>query len=371
MNVIILNIVYLPDLWYFFRLKDALKNIKNEDVSESDEQVMKRISDKFKKYEEIKKELNKLNLSLKTDSELLNDLFRKYDETLTSKHLDKHAKYQQIINYLEDIDYLVHQIDNANEFIRQNGFNKILYKNFNSSSTKIKCQVLNILGSATQNNPKVQIYALETGSIDKILRILALETNNQVLSKAVFAISSLLRRFPLAQQQFIKYGGLSVLSKLFEKPDKIKIQLKILTLLYDLLMEHNSAVKDLESPDYQAKLKQYKAVDLKSHLRELNWCDIFSSILLDIYKSDKENHDSIEKCLNIMYLVHDICKPDYSADIKRILLELNVMYKKLSAEEIDENSKEVNVSSHMFYFQKMRELTENLIKSLNIVKTEL
>lgn len=355
----------------FCRLKEALKKIKNEDLSANDEELMKRVTEKFKKYEEIKNELDKLNVAIKTDNEILQDLFRKYEETLMNKQLDKQAKFQQINNYLEDIEYLVHQIDNANEFIKLDGFNKILYKNFNSSSTKIKCQVLNILGSATQNNPKVQIYALETGSIDKILRILALETNNQVLSKAMYAISSLLRRFPLAQQQFIKNGGLSVLSKLFEKPDKVKIQLKIVTIIYDLLMEQDNAVKDIESPDFKEKLRQYQAVDLKAHLKELNWCDIFSTILLDIYKSDKENHDSIEKCLNVMYLLNDICKYDYSSDIKKILLDLNSMYKKLSQDEIDENSQEVNISSHTFYFHKMKELTDNLLNSLNIVKTEL
>lgn len=354
------------------RLKEALKNIKNDDVSETDN-FLTRVTEKFKKYEDIKKELDKLNLSLKTDSEMLSELFKKYDAILTDKHLDKNSKAVQILNILEDMEYLVHQIDNAEEFVRLNGFEKIIYKNFNSSSTKVKCQVLSILGSAMQNNPKIQIHALETGSADKLLRILALENNHQVLSRTIYAISSLLRRFPLAQEHFVKNGGLSVFASVFEKPQKIKLQIKIITLLYDLLMEQKNALQYTENPDYEIRLKQCNRVDLKTKLRELKWCNIFSNILKTIILSDKNNHDSIEKCLNTMYLVQDVCGATYrSNEVLKMLQDLNDMYKKLSIEEVKENMQEADASSHTFYFQKMKELTDTLINNLSTKsKTEL
>lgn len=353
-------------------LKEALKNIKNEDLSPDDEEAIKRVTQKFKKYEEIKKELDGLNLHVKTDAELLREACQKYKIIMSNKNIDIKGKNILVLDPLEDIDYLVHQFDNALEFVSLNGFKNILYKNFNSSSTKVKSQVLNILGSSTQNNPKVQIHALETGAIDKVLRIIALENNNQVLSRAVYAMSSMLRRFPLAQQQFINNGGLSVFSKIFEKPEKIKIQIRILTLLYDLLMEHNNAVKDTTNQDYNEKSKQYKEVNLKNRLEELKLCNLFSDVLKGIVLDDGNNHDSIEKCLNVMYLVKDICKSSYTtSEVKKIILDLNIRYIKLSEEEIKENAAEIDASNHSFYFQKMKELTDSLVKSLNILKTEL
>lgn len=58
-------------------------------------------------------------------------------------------------------------------------------------------------------------------------------------SKLVFTLSALLRNFPFAQSQFIRFGGVQTLSNLISlnssSIDKIKI--KILTLADDLIKE--------------------------------------------------------------------------------------------------------------------------------------
>lgn len=55
--------------------------------------------------------------------------------------------------------------------------------------------------------------------------------------QALFALSSMLRHFPYAQQQFLKLGGLQVLRSLFRQKGMEPLHVRVVTLLYDLIME--------------------------------------------------------------------------------------------------------------------------------------
>lgn len=55
--------------------------------------------------------------------------------------------------------------------------------------------------------------------------------------QALFALSSMLRHFPYAQQQFLKLGGLQVLRSLFRQKGMETLHVRVVTLLYDLIME--------------------------------------------------------------------------------------------------------------------------------------
>lgn len=57
------------------------------------------------------------------------------------------------------------------------------------------------------------------------------------LLQGLFALSSLLRHFPYAQQQFLKLGGLQVLRSLFRQKGMETLHVRVVTLLYDLIME--------------------------------------------------------------------------------------------------------------------------------------
>lgn len=57
------------------------------------------------------------------------------------------------------------------------------------------------------------------------------------LLQALFALSSLLRHFPYAQQQFLKLGGLQVLRSLFRQKGMETLHVRVVTLLYDLIVE--------------------------------------------------------------------------------------------------------------------------------------
>lgn len=56
-------------------------------------------------------------------------------------------------------------------------------------------------------------------------------------SQVLFALCSLLRHFPYAQQQFLKLGGLQVLRSLVQEETAKVLAVRVVTLLYDLVTE--------------------------------------------------------------------------------------------------------------------------------------
>lgn len=59
--------------------------------------------------------------------------------------------------------------------------------------------------------------------------------------QVLFALCSLLRHFPYAQQQFLKLGGLQVLRSLVQEESAKVLAVRVVTLLYDLVTEKVSA----------------------------------------------------------------------------------------------------------------------------------
>lgn len=64
-----------------------------------------------------------------------------------------------------------------------------------------------------------------------------LNPSGSVSPQALFALCSLLRHFPYAQQQFLKLGGLQVLRSLVQEKGMEVLAVRVVTLLYDLVTE--------------------------------------------------------------------------------------------------------------------------------------
>ena len=73
--------------------------------------------------------------------------------------------------------------------------------------------------------------------------------SGSVSLQVLFALCSLLRHFPYAQQQFLKLGGLQVLRSLVQQKGTEVLAVRVVTLLYDLVTEKVS-----ECPDCSAFL---------------------------------------------------------------------------------------------------------------------
>ncbi|GJQ75852.1 hypothetical protein Trydic_g17920 [Trypoxylus dichotomus] len=152
-------------------LKQALKNIKN-DINEEE------VKGKYRSYDELRKDFDELNVRPKTDVEILKELLNRHDQLIERKEIDE----QEILTVIEDLEYLVHQYDNAKEFVVLNGLENIVYKGLNSSNVEIRKENLKLLGACVQNNAFVKTRALDSGCID-VLCYEIFHLHNQNLSK--------------------------------------------------------------------------------------------------------------------------------------------------------------------------------------------
>jgi hypothetical protein len=105
--------------------------------------------------------------------------------------------------------------------------NDVVLPSLNASSTLVRSEAIRLLGSAAQSNTAVQIAALESGSIDTLLRVLALDQDPTVRSRALYALSCLVRRFPTALIKMVSGGGLEVLATLFQSETQENLKLQV------------------------------------------------------------------------------------------------------------------------------------------------
>lgn len=333
-------------------LKKILKNIRGDDP-EADDSVKK----KFRSYEELKKEFSELNLMVKTDIEIMTGLvknFKKFDV------LQKDAEDDEILSTLVDLEYLVHQYDNAQEFVKMNGLTDVIYKSLNSTNGDIRSEALMLHGSATQSNPKVQIAAIDSGSINLLLKILAFDEDVNVRSRSLYALSCLIRRFPAAQHKLIKDGGLTVFANIFDeqKEDLTKLQIKLVTLFHDLLIERKDTkiniVEEEEKNsnssvinDLKERLNQYEKIEFEKKLVEQGWCGrirnwfVELSCVKDVLEMKRDlhsmlvvndQHDAVAKTVDALYALSDICITDFQNDKEFFIVldELRKIYEELS-----------------------------------------
>lgn len=336
-------------------LESVLKNIRDDGPVQGVD--VEEIRKQYKSYEELKRDLEEIDMSVKTDSEVLNSLVSRHQEVYEEHEMDD----EELLDVLENIEYLVHQYDNALLFVGRDGLKNIVYRNMNSTILEVRVSALKIFGACLQNNVKVQIFAFENGGLDALLRILALDTDGLVRNRGVFALSCLLRRFPLAQIRFMESAGLSVLFDLLETND-LKLQVKVVVLLNDLLGEHEEAKLDVRSIDYNDRIQQYDQVNLRENLFKYDFCSLLTKLLANVILVDENDHTSVEECLKVMMTVSSECSPKFGV-LKKVFNNLLGKYTLLMKEERDK----------LGYFHDMFTLTRSLTEIVrkNNISTEL
>lgn len=312
---------------------------------------IEKIKTHFKSYEEIKEELGEL--SPKTDAEILIGLMQNFRNLSKTENA---AANNKILALLEDLEYLTHQYDNAIEFANQNGFSDIILKNLNHTEPERLKQTLKLLGTVVQNHANVQIRALEAGCVDAVLRILVKNPDVKVKNRAVFALGGIIRRFPLAQLDFVQHGGLEIFQKLFDLHET-QLHLKIVTLINDMLLEHDEALKDKNHTDYVERVRQYNKVDLLSRLESNEWCENLNNLLFGIVIVDRYDHDSIEKTLSAILGVVNSCPNSMS----NVISALEEQYVSLATSDDDSDG----------YYRKLEKLCSNINSKLKKQRTEL
>lgn len=356
------------------RIRESILNIENIEDSVTTEEDLERVRKRFRSYDELKKKFQELNLNIKTDLELLNELILKFRESKLKEDESEDEK----LTILTDLEYMVHQVDNAKEFVQAGGILETLPL-LNASSPRIRSAAAHLLGSAAQSNPRVQIAMLEAGALPALVRAVALDTDPTVRSRALFALSCLIRNFPIAQAQFVTEGGLSGLAELFatgDSHDKLKLQLKVATLLQDLLQERIDAFM-VDDKLKEERIRQYEQAGLEAHLAEQGWCrrlvqllasqaqlpggEGFNTVRRDDFSSAVSqevpiltHHDAVEKAAGaVLALAQGPCQKEYrrNSQLAAIIHEIRLWYNELASREAQSNG---------HYFSDLSEIFDKL-----------
>ncbi|XP_076814739.1 nucleotide exchange factor SIL1-like [Clavelina lepadiformis] len=326
-------------------LKKALKNFKQENKSSlqpDDEQAKK----SFRSLDELKEAFDQLDLQQETDVEVMKRLVA----TLTDAKSSIEAKYVA----LQDLEYYVHQIDNANDLVTFGGFD-IVHNTLNDTDVTLREEAAHVIGSAMQSNPKVQIKAIESGVLSKLLFMLSSQHEPMtVRKKCIYALSAMLRHFPLAQIKFAEHGGFAVLLELFSQQNMRQLHIKAIRLLNDITVERNNAKAATDDPQIVERRKQYNRVPMQRLINELGWCDAISSLLTS------QSHSERETVLDAMRNMHVYCASNFQTQNVTVLLKtLKEEYKQLSDEEREEGEADG-------YFKLLFDITDSVLATCKL-----
>ncbi|MEE6479024.1 hypothetical protein FKM82_012098 [Ascaphus truei] len=204
-----------------------------------------------------------------------------------------------------------------------------------------------------KTNPRVQIKAFEGGALQKLLVILATEQPISVKKKALFALSSMLRQFPYAQQQFLKLGGLQLLKNVFREKHAESLYIRVITLIYDMIVEKILIYKGNNTGQNKEKIQQYNQINLLSAIKERGWCTIISNLL------ELPENDAREKVLKTVSLLITSCRDQFREDqnLHNILNGLRNEYKDLVVDEQNSGEKDG-------YFSELLKLINDIVDQL-------
>ncbi|BFZ01197.1 hypothetical protein BsWGS_04236 [Bradybaena similaris] len=310
-------------------LKAALKDFKYKDEAEaSRKKHEEEVKKKFRSYEELKKAMEDLNLSVKTEGQIVTEL--------ESELKQKDIAHDRLKIVLLDLEYYLHQIDNAKIFCDLGGLTTLVSL-MNSTEEDIREAATHTVGAALQSNPKVQATAVDTGVLQQLLKIISVDSSAIVRKRALFALSALLRHFPYAQKRFLQLGGLSALTQLFVECKEENVKIRIVTVLTDLLHEYDYNVYQATSQDeiQVQRTLQYKEFNLRESLYKNGWCGLTSSLL-----HFPSGHDSVEKIVSAMLVLVSTCREEFSPARPK-LQALLADYQKLAEEERQDGSSDV------------------------------
>uniref|UniRef100_A0A8C1G4V6 Nucleotide exchange factor SIL1 n=1 Tax=Cyprinus carpio TaxID=7962 RepID=A0A8C1G4V6_CYPCA len=341
-------------------LKEALKKFK-KGMDDPEDSKQSAVRAQFRPIEELKKDMEALDMLVETDVQVMRRLLNQFNNT--------NSTTEEKITALLDLEYLVHQVDNAQNLVSMGGM-QLVINVLNSTDIRLQESAAFVLGSAVSSNPSVQIEAIEGGALQKLLTLLATKRPTSVKKKVLFAVASLLRHFPFAQSHFLKLGGVQVLNELFQTPGTEPLRVRIITVLYDMITEKVNILMAAENselisqvgmdiiPDssHQERLRQYAEVSLLPVLVEQGWCSLVPELLVS------PEHDCREKALRTLLAMMAQCQTQYKQNpaLTASLSELQIQYQELVLTEQD-------VGEQDGYFAEILALVDSMVVKMRQV----
>ncbi|UJR31461.1 hypothetical protein I4U23_018951 [Adineta vaga] len=291
----------------------------------TDKKHEEEVKAKFRAYNELKKDFDEMNIKVQTDLEILTDLLKKLNTTNNNE--DRKT-------ILTDLEYYLHQYDNAILFADMHGL-ELLLQLFNSADVNndIRHLICLALGAAFQGNPKVQLAGFNLGYVQHLLRLLNVEKDDNIEFRLLFTLSTLLRNFPQTQRNFLEYGGIETIVKIVDQTEPTsKIQMRVIELMNDLITEKDQATDD--------NRQAYENIDIRDRLVKHDWCTKISHRLTSI---DTDNSDHIEKTLIAMIPLADACRTNFLS-LLSTLDKFNDVYTKTN---LNEDSLDTNILTNI------------------------
>lgn len=137
---------------------------------------------------------------------------------------------------LQELLILVEPIDNANDVadLDKLGGLQLVIAELDRPEEELRTTAAWVLGKACQNNLVVQKQILQHNGLPRLVEMVESSASEEAV-KALYAVSAVIRNFPLAQEQFYFEGGAGLLERLFAGASvDIRLRRKSLFLLADL-----------------------------------------------------------------------------------------------------------------------------------------
>ncbi|CAF1528329.1 unnamed protein product [Adineta ricciae] len=146
-----------------------------------------------------------------------------------SKIKDAEVNEAQKKEFLDELCHWAEELDLAKDFFTIGGLD-ILAPLLDHSDDQIRIQICSLIATLVQNNDHCQRIIVQSGLQQKLLKIVEESNNADLKTKAVTAISALIRGYTLGQLQLQKYQGAKVLIKALSSPIP-RLQIKLCFLM--------------------------------------------------------------------------------------------------------------------------------------------
>lgn len=194
---------------------------------------------------------------------------------------------EQQVKAVSELQDWADDLDIANDFIKLNGM-CIMPKLMGSEVSELRWRCLELLGVLAQNNPFVQSKLISLKLMPALLHMVDTDPNPTVRTKAMYAVSCLVRSNAAAQADFVAAGGLQVLlNAVASSEDKLRIKA---TFLMTAICEDNPGLRDTLTRDGAVQL-------LIKLLKETEHCDYHEHLMSALLNLVTNNAAAKSLCL--------------------------------------------------------------------------
>ncbi|KAI8527822.1 hypothetical protein RHMOL_Rhmol12G0104100 [Rhododendron molle] len=236
---------------------------------------------------------------------------------------------------LQELLILVEPIDNAKDLHKLGGLSVVI-RGLDNPDSEIRMTSAWILGKASQNNPVVQKQVLELGGLPKLV-VMVKSSFKQEATKALFAVSSLIRNNVDGQEMFYaESGDLMLQDILSDSTNDITLRRKCVFLVADLAESQLETRNKVELSFFSNPLFLKSVVDLTAStdldLQEKALVAIKNLLQLRttealVLKNFCDLDGALEKVRQqLQQLMLEDSQRDYAMDVESLRREVELIY---------------------------------------------